>query len=576
MLRVTGYGLKKMRKHFINIIISLLLLFFCQSPIYAGNKLTDFTSSNLPIIIINTNGLIIPYDNPRIVADMGIIYNEQGERNNISDSLNNYSGKISIEIRGASSAGWSKKSYGIETQNLDGSNNNVSLLGMPEENDWILYASYYDRSFLRNVLTFKLANEMGWYASRTKYCELVLNGEYQGVYVLMEKIKRDKNRVDISKLNPDEISGDDVTGGYIIKVDKEGWKPGIDSEYPPFPGATQTIRYQFHYPKADDIVEEQVSYLSNFIGSFEYVMNGNNYADNLSGYPGYLNVESFADYYILNELSKNVDGYRLSAYLYKSKDSNGGKLAAGPVWDHNFSFGNIGYYDGQYYSGWQLGFFLEDEGFKTGDGFQVPFWWRKLMHDSSFVQLIIDRWRDYRQDILHIDNLHQYIDAVADTLDEAKERNFEIWIGPGDPKLPEDGWFPPSDHISYFQSYYDEIEYLKDWTANRVIWIDENIESLLSLTVPDGNRSYGFNLRQNIPNPVSSVTTITYELPRQMPVRIDIYNTLGERIATIFNSVGEQGLNYVTWNPQGLSNGIYFYEIRAGNFRDVKKLLLQK
>ena len=341
----------------------------------------------------------------------------------------------------------------------------------------------------------------------------------------MEKIKRDKNRVDISKLNPDEISGDDVTGGYIIKVDKEGWKPGIDSEYPPFPGATQTIRYQFHYPDADDIVEEQVSYLSNFIGTFEYVMNGNNYADNISGYPKYLDVESFADYFILNELSKNVDGYRLSAYMYKDKDSNGGKLTAGPVWDHNFSFGNIGYNDSQYYSGWQLGFLLEDEGFKTGDGFQVPFWWRKLMQDSSFVQLIIDRWWDYRQDILNIDNLHQYIDAVADTLDEAKDRNFEIWIGPGDPKLPEDGWFPPSDHISYFQSYFDEIEYLKDWTADRITWIDENIEILLSATDPGDFKLYGYKLGQNIPNPVNSETVIPYELSRAAYVRINIYNT---------------------------------------------------
>ena len=198
------------------------------------------------------------------------------------------------------------------------------------------------------------------------------------------------------------------------------------------------------------------------------------------------------------------------------------------------------------------------------------------MQDSSFVQLIINRWRDYRQDILHIDNLHQYIDAVADTLDEAKERNFDIWIGPGDPKLPEDGWFPPTDHIDYFQSYYDEIEYLKNWTTDRITWIDENIEILLSVTDPGDFSLYGYNLGQNIPNPVSSVTTITYELPGQMPVRIDLYNTLGEKIETIINSVGEQGLNYVTWNPQGLSNGIYFYEIRAGDFRDVKKLLLQK
>jgi len=210
----------------------------------------------------------------------------------------------------------------------------------------------------------------------------------------MEKIKRDKNRVDIRKLNPDEISGDDVTGGYIIKVDKEGWKPGIDSEYPPFPVQHKPSGISFIILMLMILLEEQVSYLSNFIGTFEYVMNGNNYADNISGYPKYLDVESFADYFILNELSKNVDGYRLSAYMYKDKDSNGGKLTAGPVWDHNFSFGNIGYYNGQYY-------------------------------------------------------------------------------------------------------------------------IDENIESLLSLTVQDDNQTYGFNLGQNIPNPVSSVTTIPYELPGQ-------------------------------------------------------------
>ena len=175
-----------------------------------------------------------------------------------------------------------------------------------------------------------------------------------------------------------------------------------------------------------------------------------------------------------------------------------------------------------------------------------------------------------------VHNLHQYIDAVADTLDEARERNFEIWIGPGDPKLPEDGWFPPTDPIDHLQNYSDEIDYQKDWTTDRVTWIDENIEILLSATDPGDFKLYGYMLGQNIPNPVSSVTTITYELPRQMPVRIDIYNTLGERIRTLINTVGERGLKYVTWNPLGLSNGIYFYEIRAGNFRAVKKLILQK
>lgn len=558
-----------MKKYLIKILILLIFTFISRSSVFADKKQLDFTSSNLPIIIINTNGQDIPYSNPRIIADMGVIYNGPGKRNNITDSLNNYSGRINIEIRGQSSAGWIKKSYGIETQNEDGSNNNVPLLGLPEENDWVLYASYYDRSFLRNVLTFKLANEMGWYASRTRYCELILNGEYHGIYILMEKIKRDKNRVDIAKLRPVEISGDDVTGGYIIKIDKEPWKPGFDSEYPPFPGADNPIRYQYHYPDPDDIVPEQEAYIKNFMSNFEYTMNGDNYNSPVYGYPKYLNVESFVDMFIINELSKNIDGYRLSSYFYKEKNSDGGKLSAGPIWDYNFSFGNIGFASGQYTSGWELFHFFENK-------YPVPFWWKKLLYDSTFSQQIIDRWFDLREDILNTDSIYHYIDHVADTLNEAKDRNFEIWIGPGDPKMPGDGWFPPSDPIDDFETYSDEIEYLKSWSGDRILWIDSNIENLLTFTEPAEPKYYNFKLKQNTPNPFSTETVIPYELFLKSHVRINIYNTMGKKIATLVNSTQEKGEHFVTWRPDGLASGIYFYEIVARDFRDVKKMILQK
>ena len=129
-----------------------------------------------------------------------------------------------------------KKQYALETQDDLGNNLNVPLLGMPAENDWILYAPYSDKSLIRNVLAYKLSWDVGRYASRTRLCELVLNGDYRGLYVLMEKIKRDKNRVDISTLNPDEITGDDLTGGYIIKIDKSAGESvrGWYSPYLPF------------------------------------------------------------------------------------------------------------------------------------------------------------------------------------------------------------------------------------------------------------------------------------------------------------------------------------------------------
>jgi hypothetical protein len=140
-----------------------------------------FESSNLPIVMINTLGQTIVND-PRIVCDMGIIYNGEGAINYLSDPFKEYDGKISIEIRGSSSQSFPKKSYGLETQDSLGENSNVKLLGMPKENDWILYAPYSDKSLMRNVLTYKLGNDIGRYAPRTRFCELFINNDYKGVY----------------------------------------------------------------------------------------------------------------------------------------------------------------------------------------------------------------------------------------------------------------------------------------------------------------------------------------------------------------------------------------------------------
>ena len=190
----------------------LLLLFgLILSVVNYSSGQVSFTSSNLPIVIINTNGQTIP-DEPKITADMGIIYNGIGQRNNIADPYNVYNGKIGIEIRGHSSQMFDKKQYGIELREVNGDDVKVALLGMPEEADWVLNASYIDRSLLRNVLTYKLSNDLGRYASRTRYCELVLNGEYRGIYIIQERIKRDKNRVDIKKMSKTDVSGDAVTG----------------------------------------------------------------------------------------------------------------------------------------------------------------------------------------------------------------------------------------------------------------------------------------------------------------------------------------------------------------------------
>ena len=162
----------------------------------------------------------------------------------------------------------------------------------------------------------------------------------------MEKIKRDNDRVDIAKLDFDDLAGDSLTGGYIIKVDKYTGTGGTDwlSDFPDIGG--NHLYIQYHYPEASVMLPQQLDYIEHFMDSFEYALAGPNFTDTLIGYSKYIDVNSFIDLYIINELSKNIDGYRLSTYMYKDRDSNDGKLIMGPFWDYNLAFGNADYCNG--------------------------------------------------------------------------------------------------------------------------------------------------------------------------------------------------------------------------------------
>ncbi|MDQ3108984.1 MAG: CotH kinase family protein, partial [Bacteroidota bacterium] len=300
----------------------------------------SFSSSNLPVVVINTSQTIP--DSPKIMCDMGIIYNGTGNRNYLTDPWNHYNGKIGIEMRGSSSQGFPKKSYGLELWDVNGNAIDSSILGMPKESDWCLIANYTDKSLLNNSLSYYLSREMGWYAPRWQFVEVVIDGQYMGVYLFTEKIKRDNNRVDIAKLQPTDITGDDVTGGYIIKVDKStassgaGWTSSFAPAVAP---NGQTIYFQYDYPSDVNIVPQQETYIQMYVDSFETALSGPNFADTAIGYAHYIDVNSFIDYFLVDEMAKNVDGYRLSTYLYKDKRSNGGKLTIGPTWDFDIAWG---------------------------------------------------------------------------------------------------------------------------------------------------------------------------------------------------------------------------------------------
>ena len=515
----------------------------------------SFSQSNLPIVIIDTFGEEIVND-PRITAHMGIINNETGI-NQIDDPFNGYDGLISIEIRGSSSQSFPKKQYALETQDSEGENLNVPVLGMPEENDWILHAPYSDKSLLRNYLSYELARDMGRYASRTRFCELVINGDYKGLYIFMEKVKRDNNRVDISQLGRDEITGDDLTGGYIVKIDKwdgetnDGWY----SESPL--GGFDGVWYQYHYPKPDDIVEEQRDYIMDYITDFETLMSSDDYNDPEAGYYEQVYLESFIDVSLMSEISKNVDAYRLSAYMYKDKDSEDGRLTMGPIWDYNLAFGNADYYDGWNPEGWQMDVELGN------DGFKIPFWWYRIWDDETFTTAFNQRWNVLRQSIFSEDNIINLIDSATTLIDDAQTRNFQRW-----PVLDEYVW--PNAYVG--GSYANEIEYLKNWIHVRLEWMDEQtfMKSIPPLLVMD------YHLNDAFPNPFNPVTTIGFTVPRTELVRVNIYDAMGRQVENLLHDVINPGQYTMTWNGSHRSSGIYFVQLMGGEYSQVRKIMLVK
>lgn len=508
----------------------------------------NFSSSNLPIIKIDTEGRGIP-DEPKISAAMGIIDNGPENSNHINDPFNDYDGRIGIEIRGSSSQMFPKKQYAVELWTSNGEDTSASILGLPMEEDWVLYAPYSDKSLIRNVLTYKLGADLGWYAPRTRLCELYLNEQYVGVYVLTEKIKRDKNRVDISKLNPDENTGDDLTGGYIVKLDKyDGATQGLgwDSPYlPPNHGNNQVVHFQYHYPKENEITSEQRNYIENYVTEFESALKSPYFRDRQEGYRNFINVESFIDFAIINEVSRNVDGYRLSAFLHKDKDSKDKKLYLGPIWDFNLAFGNADYCEGGSTTGWAWNF----NDICNGDHWLIPFWWKRLLRDPEYVIQFKNRWTELRADLFSDAEIMNYIDSVVTVLDKPQQRNFTKW-----PILSEYIW--PNNYVG--NTYENEMNYLKNWVSARLSWLDANIAGLEVIT----NLEDKLMVKDHIsiyPNPNNGKFNIRFHHPIKSDLDFSLHDKLGKMIfqrKLISNEINDHAIDGAQ-----LSGGIYFIKI---------------
>jgi spore coat protein CotH len=413
------------------------------------------TTSDIPIVNIYTGEESIP-NNEKIDAFMQIISHDSGEKNFINGIVFDFYGKIGIELRGKTSLDFPKKQYCIEIRDKNDQDKNVSLLRMPPESDWILGAPYSDKTLMRNVLAFQISNEIGMYAPRTEFVEVFLHKsdeseigvDYMGVYYLAEKIKRDNDRVDVERMDSDDDTL--LTGGYILEMTPESKiEPGdsvIETE--------RGLKLINIYPRGDSITLKQKMWITDYMNKFEQALFSDYFDDEESGYRKYIDVDSFIDYIIINELFKNAEAFRHSTFLYKERD---GKLKAGPVWDFNLSSGNT----------------VE---LVSIDNEPVDFihasgnWKTRFFKDEYFVTKYKDRWKQLRKNVLSDENILSIIESNKESLSEAQVRNFNRWD-----ILGKYIWPNPEP---YSETYEEEIKKLENWLLTRAEWIDNSIDSL--------------------------------------------------------------------------------------------------
>jgi hypothetical protein len=456
-------------------------------------------NSNLPIVIIDTARRSIGTDLTK-VSSVFIDTGAQG-RAKITDSAD-FAGRAGLKMRGKSTSGQGKPQYGFEVRDENDRDRDVSILGLPADSDWVLYAPYgFDRALINNAFIYDLSNQIGRYAVRTRFVEMYLNAnddtvsasDYVGLYIFMEKIKRGPERVNVEKLEPWDSTEPKITGGYMIKNDQPD--PG-ESGFRTARGNPTYGDGTFCYvdPKQVEITTAQSAWIRAYLDAFETALYGPDFANPQAGYAKYIDVDCFIDHNLLNMLAMNVDALRLSAYMYKPRN---GKLGMGPVWDFDRALDST---DGR------------DDNPRawngTGDAtkYLLYVWWDRLFSDAEFLQEYIDRWFVLRRGAFSTASLNATIDSMANEVREASARNYQKWPGQG-PR---------------FGGFQGEIDHMKQWLQTRCEWVDSqfitppriapnggrvaagNVVSLAS-SYPNGTLFY--TLDGSDPRPVSTVTT---------------------------------------------------------------------
>lgn len=420
----------------------------------------------LPVVLIEVRGVPIG-ETDKTAGVIRFITEHDGTLNAITQQSPSVVLPMAIELRGGSTS--PKRSYSFELRDAAGKDRSAPLLGLPSESDFVLSACYADKTCLRNVLAYQLGRDLGHWAPRTRFVEVLIDGQYQGLYVLTERIKQQKNRVEIAKPAESSFLGD-VTGGYIFKMEGPGeGRPGDQPSRDWISGPGQRV-YSYHFPKFDKIADVQRAYLHGFVAGFETMMKG---ADWATKYASSIDVGAWVDHTLVLEAANNVHGYASSAYFHKQGAAQGGRLFAGPLWDFDGAFGNATVRDGMRTDTWshagnRFGTFATPY-MPPGAISYVPFYWEKLWSDPAFRVFARCRWQQARATFLAAAALDGRFAAWRAELALAQPRDQAKWKTIG-MKLPSN---------DFVGSTWDaEVTHLREWLDKRLAWMDGELAAI--------------------------------------------------------------------------------------------------
>lgn len=436
--------------------------------------------THLPLVIIDTGGQELPgapngeedyygeelyttaEDGTDFINVQVTVIDNQAGNNHPSDTPD-FTTASQFRIRGHASRHFEKSPYLLKFIDEDGEDNPISVMGMGAHNEWVLNGPYLDKSLIRNYLCYNLAGEIMEYAPNVRYCELIVDGDYRGLYLMLESITSG----DDCRLNLRSNVRDSSITGYLLRLDRT-----VEEEV----GSTRDIytymeRMIFvrddeaiRYPGKNRLTEELAREIELEYSAFEKALYSYDYDTEEYGYWNYIDVDNFVDYFIINEFTRNVDSGRYSTYLYKELGEKY-KLC---VWDFNNAMDN----------------FPDDEITTENFALSDRVWYDMLFRDEEFAERVIERYWELRRTVFSDEYLNRYIDETLEWLGPAIDRNTERW------RESIEEWEPLTPEERNVYSQEEAVDQVRHWLHERGEWLDENIQALQARAHPSRNHAY--------------------------------------------------------------------------------------